>query len=73
MADHENAKGKPVPAHIRFELARAVDSLGEREVRNAIGVSPATLARALSGLRVYSSTGAVVRTFVAEYRARSAS
>lgn len=62
MSDH-SPKGHPLPAEIRHELARAVERLGEREVSAAIG-HPATVARAIAGLRVYRTTHAAVRAFV---------
>lgn len=57
--------GRPLPAEIRHELARAVAERGERAVVDLVGCSAPTLARAMSGLTVYGATAAAVRAFIA--------
>jgi hypothetical protein len=68
----QKAKGRPMAADLRHDLARIVANRVDSEVASEIGCCPNTLFRALAGAPVYPLTERAVRAYVEAQRAKAA-
>lgn len=61
MTRNQTVRGTPASDDIRASAQGLVDRLGDREAARVLGVTRATLARALAGLPMLEATHALLR------------